>query len=1069
MDRRGFWNGTEVRARVETEWRKNWLEGFGREWIWGGFLDIDKMGFPYFSLVVGACVCVNGYPSFTEETESSSFPHFFSPSLGGLVRKPTKQHYRRCLSLWFAIDEFLLSFDELLTMELSVIAGVMTKGIYHDNLPPSSALNDILLVYDTLHSHFKMETSWRYVVGEQDNSRRLVLGTAKECLYTPGMSRKPRACKFLSPLGLVPETSHKPCLPLYHLSQASRPSLILNCILIEMIDDGLGFTGSFCIWLSAKSFCTFVPYMMKQIQVSVSFTDMRLCQWKLARERLLRRTGSQEAIPDPSDLGSVDEMELRQPEMYANYCHSEYVFNQLPKWQPVNRQTFPERLCMRYNQPGKPSGLASVDVFVNTADPLKESPIVISNTILSILSVDYPAEKVSCYVSDEGAARLTLETLSLTCDFARKWVPFCKKFQIEPPSPESYFSQKVDHLKYNPYPTFSKERRLMKRQYEDFKAQINGLITKFQDVPSEGWTMKDGTPWPGNDIKNHLGMMQIIMGRGGPHGSDTGALPQVVYVSREKRPGFHHNNKAGAMNALVRVSALLTNGTYILNLDSDHYINNSRTFLEAMCFLMDPSNQKICFVQFPQRFEGVDANDRYGNHNTIFYDINLKGFDGIQGPFYLGTGCFFYRKALCGYDPSFEQKILNTRWLDLRMKRPSDNHGHYFSDASDESSSSLLIQELNSLEREFPSSFQSMEMCFGQAPLLIASNFVDDDIFSSYATIEEILRAAIHVISCDYEDKTAWGIEVGWIYGSQTGDVLTGLKMHARGWRSVYCMPVRAAFRGSAPINLSDRLTQVLFWATSSIEILFSRHCPIWYGYGGGLKLLERVAYINAVIYPIFSVPLLIYCALPAICHLSGKSIISPITYEASIWFMLVVLSIFAHGFLELRWSGVTLQERWRNQQFWVIAGVSSHFFAIFQGLFKVMLGLNTRSSTLMKTHDEDSAIEFYKFKWTSLLILPTTLILINLWAVVAMIFSIVVHGYGSFGPLFAKLFFSFCVIVHLYPFLKGLLVRKHNIPTVVILWSLILATLFCLLWVRLDPFTTRFQGPDAEACGYEC
>lgn len=119
----------------------------------------------------------------------------------------------------------------------------------------------------------------------------------------------------------------------------------------------------------------------------------------------------------------------------------------------------------RYNQPGKPSGLASVDVFVSTADPLKESPIVISNTILSILSVDYPAEKVSCYVSDEGAARLTLETLSLTCDFARKWVPFCKKFQIEPPSPESYFSQKVDHLKYNPYPTFSKERRLMKVRF----------------------------------------------------------------------------------------------------------------------------------------------------------------------------------------------------------------------------------------------------------------------------------------------------------------------------------------------------------------------------------------------------------------------------------------------------------------------------------------------------------------------------------------------------------------------------------------------------------------------------
>lgn len=28
-------------------------------------------------------------------------------------------------------------------------------------------------------------------------------------------------------------------------------------------------------------------------------------------------------------------------------------------------------------------------------------------------------------------------------------------------------------------------------------------------------------------------------------------LPMLVYVSREKRPGFDHNKKVGAMNALV--------------------------------------------------------------------------------------------------------------------------------------------------------------------------------------------------------------------------------------------------------------------------------------------------------------------------------------------------------------------------------------------------------------------------------------------------------------------------------------------------------------------------------------
>jgi len=98
--------------------------------------------------------------------------------------------------------------------------------------------------------------------------------------------------------------------------------------------------------------------------------------------------------------------------------------------------------------------------------------------------------------------------------------------------------------------------------------------------------------------------------------------------------------------------------------------------------------------------------------------------------------------------------------------------------------------------------------------------------------------------------------------------------MHCHGWRSVYCMPKRPAFKGSAPINLSDRLHQVLRWALGSVEIFFSRHCPIWYGYGGGLKSLERFSYINSVVYPLTSIPLIAYCALPAVCLLTGKFIV---------------------------------------------------------------------------------------------------------------------------------------------------------------------------------------------------
>jgi hypothetical protein len=72
------------------------------------------------------------------------------------------------------------------------------------------------------------------------------------------------------------------------------------------------------------------------------------------------------------------------------------------------------------------------------------------------------------------------------------------------------------------------------------------------------------------------------------------------------------------------------------------------------------------------------------------------------------------------------------------------------------------------------------------------------------------IAEAVSVISCWYEDKTEWGENVGWIYGSVTEDDVTGYHMHIKGWRSIYCVTKRDAFRGTTPINLTDRLHQVL-------------------------------------------------------------------------------------------------------------------------------------------------------------------------------------------------------------------------------------------------------------------
>ena len=49
------------------------------------------------------------------------------------------------------------------------------------------------------------------------------------------------------------------------------------------------------------------------------------------------------------------------------------------------------------------------------------------------------------------------------------------------------------------------------REYEEFKVRINALVAKAQKIPEEGWTMQDGTPWPGNNPRDHPGMIQVLL------------------------------------------------------------------------------------------------------------------------------------------------------------------------------------------------------------------------------------------------------------------------------------------------------------------------------------------------------------------------------------------------------------------------------------------------------------------------------------------------------------------------------------------------------------------------------
>ena len=85
----------------------------------------------------------------------------------------------------------------------------------------------------------------------------------------------------------------------------------------------------------------------------------------------------------------------------------------------------PFQLCM-FDKEGEATQLVGVVIFVNAGDPIKEPPLITTNNVMSILSMDYPVDKVSCYVFYDEATMLDFENLLETSEFAWKWMPFCK-------------------------------------------------------------------------------------------------------------------------------------------------------------------------------------------------------------------------------------------------------------------------------------------------------------------------------------------------------------------------------------------------------------------------------------------------------------------------------------------------------------------------------------------------------------------------------------------------------------------------------------------------------------------
>ncbi|KAH7837625.1 hypothetical protein Vadar_015978 [Vaccinium darrowii] len=642
-----------------------------------------------------------------------------------------------------------------------------------------------------------------------------------------------------------------------------------------------------------------------------------------------------------------------------------WVVTQSARWNPVYRYTFKDRLSQRYEKV-----LPKVDVFVCTADHTVEPPLMVVNTVLSVMAYDYPTEKLSVYLSDDGGSELMFHALLEASRFSKYWLPFCKKFKIEPRSPEAYFSTVLQPVNMDD-PVMAEEWSTIKKLYEDMKERINNASNSGQVPEAARKEHKGFQDWDlVSSRRDHPTILQILIDGRDPRAVDIEeqTLPTLVYLAREKRPQYHHNFKAGALNALLRVSSRISNGLVVLTVDCDMYSNNSKSLRDALCFLMDEEGERIAFVQFPQSFNNITTNDIYNTSLRVIMEVELRGLDGNGGPLYIGTGCFHRRDTLCGKKYEKDCKI---EWWTENDKRAEE----------------------------------------------------------STKVLEETCKT---LASCSYEKNTEWGKEMGLKYGCPVEDVLTGLCIQCRGWRSVSYNPERKGFLGVAPTTLLQTLVQTKRWSEGDLQIFLSKYCPFVYGHGK-IPLQLQMTYCVYLLWAPNCLATLYYVVVPSFCIHKGLSLFPKVSSPWVLPFLYVIIAKYAYSLGELLWCGGTFQEWWNDQRMWLYKRTTSYLFAFTETILKLLGFANSGFVVTSKVADEDLSLRYEKEVMefgapSPMFSILATLSIANLLSFIGALKIVIMDSQSRvFDKLALQMLLCGLLVIINLPVYEGLFFRKDN------------------------------------------
>ncbi|XP_059663759.1 cellulose synthase-like protein G1 [Cornus florida] len=645
-----------------------------------------------------------------------------------------------------------------------------------------------------------------------------------------------------------------------------------------------------------------------------------------------------------------------------------WLFTQSFRWRLVLRSVSPERL------PGD-KALPGVDVFICTADRKKEPTLEVMNTVISAMSLDYPPEKLAVYLSDDGGDRVTMKAMEEAAAFARRWVPFCRKYGIKTRCPEAYFSVFADDDLSIRGAKFQVEEENIKTRYEQFKKCLesggdDGFCTENVNTIS---------------VNGRPPVIRVIHDSRENEDDDNAAkLPLLVYVSREKRPSYPHRFKAGALNTLLRVSGVFTNSPYILVLDCDMYCNDPTSARQAMCFHIDANkSSSLAFVQFPQIFYNVSKNDIYDAQARSAYKTKWQGMDGLRGPLLCGTG--FYLKRMALY-------------------------------ASPTQEDSFLLQP---------------KVSFGISDKFIASLRGNNGQYifkKGESSSDELLKEAHFLATCAFEKGTKWGSEIGFSYECLLESTFTGYLLHCKGWTSVYCYPKRPSFLGCTTIDMKDAMVQLRKWTAGLFQIGISKFSPLTYAMSR-MSIIQSMCYGYFTFHPLFSLAFLIYGVVPQLCFYKGISLYPKVTDPWFLVFSIVWASSLLQHLYEVVSSGGSLRTWWNEQRIWMVKSVTATLFGCLD-VFMKWIGVTGTVFRLTNKVIDKQKLEKYKngkfdFSGAELFMVP--LVMLVTWNIACFMGGVRKMLFeGGFNEMFGQCFLSFFIIALSYPIIGGL-VKKNR------------------------------------------